>query len=395
MNAAGAAAPVRVAIVNDLAVACEALRRAVARDPALTVAWTAHDGIEAVEAARRQRPDVILMDLIMPRMNGVEATREIMRAAPCPILVVTATVSGNAGLVYEALGAGALDAVNTPTFAAGATLVGGEELVRRIHLVASAQRSAAQHATASTGSAPVVAPASAPTSARFPAQFPTQFPAQFPPQFSAQATAPAGVEPAAPAIVAIGASTGGPRAVADVLRALPRGLPAAVLVVQHVSQPFMQGYADWLGAETGRRVTLARAGHAPAAGETLVAGEERHLAIGADGRLAYRDEPRAHPHRPSVDELFASLAQHARPGVGVILTGMGRDGAEGLLRLRRAGWHTIAQDERTSVVWGMPGEAHRLGAAVETLPVGRIADAVANALATQPHAHRPAHRPTD
>ena len=234
MSAAGAAAPVRVAIVNDLAVACEALRRAVARDPALTVAWTAHDGIEAVEAARRQRPDVILMDLIMPRMNGVEATREIMRAAPCPILVVTATVSGNAGLVYEALGAGALDAVNTPTFAAGATLVGGEELVRRIHLVASAQRSAAQHATASTGVVTGVAPASAPNSARFPAQFPTQFPAQFPPQFSAQATTPAGVEPAAPAIVAIGASTGGPRAVADVLRALPRGLPAAVLVVQHV-----------------------------------------------------------------------------------------------------------------------------------------------------------------
>ena len=367
----------KVAIVNDLAVACEALRRAVAQDPALEVAWTAHDGAEAVEKARRQRPDVILMDLIMPRMNGVEATRAIMRAAPCPILVVTATVSGNAGLVYEALGAGALDAVNTPTFAAGARIVGGEELLRRIHLVARAERCGAQDAP---GAAAASSASNAPNAARAPSASAPHGAASTPARTAPRAPHSDSRAPhaatAARAIIAIGASTGGPRAVADVLRALPAPLPAAVLIVQHLSQPFMQGYADWLGAEIGRPVALARPGHLVAAGDTLIAGEERHLALGPDGRLVYRDEPRAHPHRPSVDELFDSLALHARPGIAVLLTGMGRDGADGLLRLRRAGWHTIAQDERTSVVWGMPGAAHRLGAAVETLPIEFIAGAI-------------------
>lgn len=346
----------RVAIVNDLAVACEALRRAVLRDPALKVAWVAHDGLEAIECAKRDRPDVILMDLIMPRMNGVEATRAIMRDAPCAILVVTATVSGNASLVYEALGAGALDAVNTPTFGAGAELKGAEELLRRVHLIARAEGLA-------TGSPPGPAPA------------------------EVVQVAPAVRRPAAFAttrIVAIGASTGGPRAVADVLRALPKPLDAAILIVQHVSVAFVRGYAEWLAAETQRPVELARDGHAPRAGEVLVAGEEMHLQLGTDGRLSYHSDPRTHPHRPSVDELFLSLARGARPGIAVLLTGMGRDGAEGLLRLRRAGWHTIAQDERTSVVWGMPGSAHRLGAAVETLPIDRIAPAIAAKLREMP-----------
>ena len=126
----------RVAIVNDLAVACEALRRALASDPSLTVAWVARDGAEAVQCAKRDRPDLVLMDLVMPKLDGVAATREIMRVAPCPILVVTATVSGNAALVYEALGAGALDAVNTPTLGGAGGVAGAEELVRRLRRVA-------------------------------------------------------------------------------------------------------------------------------------------------------------------------------------------------------------------------------------------------------------------
>ena len=332
----------RVGIVNDLAVACEALRRVVARDPSMSVAWTARDGAEAVECARRDRPDLVLMDLIMPRMDGVEATRLIMRESPCPILVVTATVTGNAALVYEALGAGALDAVNTPTFGPGAAVAGGEELLERMRRVGRKQK-----------------PLAAPSAAR--------------PAAHAGPTA-------LPRVVAIGASTGGPRAVADVLAALPPSLDAAVIVVQHLSAPFMQGFADWLAAETRRGVALARPGHALRAGEVLVAGEERHLVVDGAGRLAYRDEPADHAHRPAVDELFASLAAYPRAGVAALLTGMGRDGAEGLLRLRQAGWHTIAQDERTSVVWGMPGAAHQLGAAAETLAVGRIAPAIVAAL---------------
>jgi two-component system response regulator WspF len=176
--------------------------------------------------------------------------------------------------------------------------------------------------------------------------------------------------------VAIGASTGGPRAIARVLAAMPKPMPWTVLVVQHVSCEFVAGFAEWLAGESGRTVRLARAGERPKIDEILVAGEDRHLVLARDGTLAYSDEPRDLVHRPAVDELFGSLARHAPPGVAVLLTGMGRDGADGLARLRAAGWHTIAQDESTSVVWGMPGAAHRMGAAVETLPIEAIGAAV-------------------
>jgi two-component system response regulator WspF len=368
----------KIAIVNDLAVACEALRRAVAEDPALEVIWIARDGLQALELAQRARPDLILMDLIMPRMNGAEATREIMRVAPCPILVVTATVTGNAGLVYEALGAGALDAVNTPSFTQGATLRGGEELLRRIHLVARTQHAAAAESVAIGRRTMPSPPPPSPPIAR-----PSLVKSAAPQSPSSRAASSAGsLAPSDPsartmcAIVAIGASTGGPRAVADVLRALPVDMTAATLIVQHVSTAFVRGFADWLGAETGRRVDLARAGQVVAAGDVLVAGEERHMVLGANGTIEYRDEPRALLHCPAIDELFASLAHYGRPGVAVLLTGMGRDGAQGMMQLRSAGWHTIAQDEKSSVVWGMPGAAHKLGAAVETLALDRIAPAI-------------------
>jgi len=349
----------RIAIVNDLAVACEALRRVLAADPSLSIAWIARDGAEAVECARRDKPDLVLMDLIMPKMDGVAATREIMRVAPCPILVVTATVSGNAALVYEALGAGALDAVNTPTIAAKGAIDGAAELVRRIRLVARAQ------------GAPMPQPPAAATRS----------------SVAAVSTRPAANAPlsaraiALPKIVAIGASTGGPRAIAAVLATLPRPMPFAVAIVQHVSSEFVAGFADWLAAETRRPVRLARAGDRLAADDIVVAGEDKHLVLSADGAVAYSDEPRESLHRPAVDELFSSLARHAAPGVAVLLTGMGRDGAEGLARLRAAGWHTIAQDEASSVVWGMPGTAHRIGAAVETLPLEAIGAAVGAAAA--------------
>jgi two-component system response regulator WspF len=358
----------RVAIVNDLAVACEALRRVVVSDPALSIAWIARDGDEAITKAAGDRPDVILMDLIMPRVNGVEATRAIMHASPCPILVVTATVTGNASLVYEALGVGALDAVNTPTLGSGGSVAGGAELLRRLHLVARMAQLRGQ-ASSSTTASPSPALSSRPTLAGF-----------APPNLAAKNVPEISPQSARPTLVAIGASTGGPRAVADVLLSLPRDLRAAYLVVQHVSVEFVAGYAQWLAAETGRRVALARSGDMPHAGDVLVAGEDRHLTLNRLGTLEYREEPKEHIHKPSVDELFISLASSARPGVAVLLTGMGRDGAEGLLALRRAGWHTIAQDESSSVVWGMPGAAHRLGAAVEVLPIRAIGPAIVAAM---------------
>ncbi len=390
----------RIAIVNDLAVACEALRRVVTSDPSLTIAWIARDGAQAVEMAAKDVPDLILMDLIMPRMDGVEATRKIMRASPCPILVVTATVSGNAALVYEALGAGALDAVNTPTLGTQGALTGATELLRRLHLVERVGRHDASSVanTSTNTSTSTNASTNASTNTNIGASVNARVPslAAAKPRSTTPTTVPTTASSTTPIssnlpenkalspIIAIGASTGGPRALAAVLRALPLDLDASVLVVQHVSVEFVAGFAAWLGSEIARPVELARRGVVPRAGQILVAGEDRHMIMNARGALEFRDEPLTLTHRPSVDELFTSLATHARPGIALLLTGMGRDGAEGLLTLRRAGWHTIAQDEASSIVWGMPGAAHRLGGASETLALDVIGSAISKRMGRAP-----------
>ncbi|MSR41824.1 MAG: chemotaxis-specific protein-glutamate methyltransferase CheB [Phycisphaerales bacterium] len=335
--------PLRIGIVNDLALACEALRRVVCSDPALEPAWIARDGAEAVAMCAVDRPDAILMDLIMPIMDGVESTRRIMRATPCPILVVTATVSGNAGLVYDALGAGARDAVNTPTLALDGSVRGGAELIRRLKMIVRV-----------ASATPVVGVArSAPSSiVRTTALAPT---------------------------ILIGCSTGGPRALGEILAALPKPIPAAVIIVQHISRDFAEGLTSWLSTKSNVVVRLAKSTEQLRVGEVIVAGDDRHLVLQSNGTLAQVDASADALHAPSVDTLFMSFAQHGTPGVAVLLTGMGKDGAQGLLALRKAGWHTIAQDQATSVVWGMPGAAVAIDAAVQVLPLESIAAATLTA----------------
>ena len=330
----------RIAIVNDLALAREVLRRVVLSVPGYEVAWAAADGEEAVRKAAADRPDVVLMDLVMPVMDGVEATRGVMRAAPCPILVVTATVGGNFDLVYRAMGAGAVDAVDTPTLGPAGVANAGP-LVERLRKLEAALR---------TPAGPAV-------------------PARVtPPPSSA----------VGPPVIAIAASTGGPTALAAVLGSFPADLPAAVLVVQHIDAAYASGLADRLAAGCRLPVRAARDGDRLTPGVVLLAATDDHLELGPDGRLRYTPEPRSVPFRPSADVLFASLvARGPRTGVGVVLTGMLHDGAAGLLGLRRAGWHTVAQDERTCVVYGMPKAAAELGAAAEVLPLDRIGPAVA------------------
>ena len=322
----------RVAIVNDLKLAVEVLRQSVLRIPGAEVAWIAEDGRQAIERCAEDRPDVVLMDMQMPVMDGAVATREIMRRTPCPIIVVTASIQANLDRVYDALGAGALDVTTTPTFGPGGSIDGLDALARKIDHVRQLEHG---HAV------------------RLP---------------EASRAAPSGR-----GIIAIGASTGGPQALAAVL---PRGmeLPAPVVIVQHIDRAFAPGLAEWLARETGHAVTIAQDGQAPTVGMVHVACSDDHLVL-ESGRFAHRAEPRTLAHRPSVDVFFESLVGQPR-GVAVLLTGMGRDGAEGLRALRRAGWHTIAQDEATSVVWGMPGAAVALGAAVEVLPINRIAQAI-------------------
>jgi two-component system response regulator WspF len=328
----------RIAIVNDMRAAAEALRRVVESLPGHSLAWTAADGVEAVAMARRDRPDLILMDLLMPHLDGAEATRQIMGSSPCAILVVTATVSGNISLVYDAMGYGALDAVDTPALGPAGEVTGAGPLVEKIGLIAKL----------------VGVPAASPR------------------------TPPGSTATTPPRLLAVGASTGGPKALCDLLLPLPHDWNVAVVIVQHVDVAFAPGLATWLSDRTGWTVRVATEGCLPRAGDVLLAGTNDHLVMTAGGGLEYRAEPRDVFFRPSVDVFFESLAAHAaRPGVAVVLTGMGRDGARGLAALRKKNWHTIAQDEATSVVWSMPKAAVEAAAAVEVLPVGRMPAAIA------------------
>ena len=348
--------PFRIAIVNDLAMAREALRRVVLQIPDTAVAWMANDGADALAKARSDRPDLVLMDLIMPVMDGVESTRAIMREAPCPIVVVTATVEGNASRVYEAIGAGALDAVDTPRLGSGGAQ-GDRALVAKVQSVRR-MRDEDRLPAARTAR-----PAREPDPAAPPA--------------AAFGTAPC-------PIVAVGSSTGGPQALATLLCGLPPARGYAVLVVQHMEPPFLPGLAQWLSSQTAQEVRLARPGERPAPGAILVAGEPRQMVLASDGTIAFTDGPPGLVHRPSVDVLFSSLAAaKCAAGAAVLLTGMGKDGAAGMLELRTAGWRTFAQDEASSVVWGMPGAAVALGAAERTVPMSGMAAAVAEAMAAR------------
>jgi len=327
----------RIALVNDTTMALEALRRVLATEPRHSVAWSARDGEEAVRRTALDRPDLILMDLLMPGINGVEATRRIMAATPCPILVVTASVGARAGLVYEALGVGALDAIRTPSLLEPAASA-GRDLLRRIRQLERLTQ-----------------------------------PAQNRPSANARAGAAVGRNPgsvpAAPPLIAIGASTGGPAALASCLGQLPADLGAAVLVVQHIEAQFAPGLARWLGGQISLPVETVREGDPLRPNVVQIAATNDHLIVRADGRLGYSPDPPLEPYRPSVNVLFRSLLQPwFQPGVAVLLTGMGRDGGQAMLELRRAGWHTIAQAEASCAVYGMPKAAVDLGAAVEVLP---------------------------
>lgn len=322
----------RIAIANDLPLAVEVLRRVVV-GAGHAVAWVARDGEEAVRKAAADRPDLLLMDLVMPTLDGAAATARVMAASPCPILVVTATVSGNYGLVTQALGAGAVDAVALPTTGPH----GSRDLVAMIAKVARKLRQSAD----------------------------TPMPGEL---LAPWARAP---------LVLVGASTGGPQAVGELLTQLPATFGAAVVVVQHIAEEFARGLGDWLRPKCRLPLRLARVGDRPAAGEVLLSGRDDHLVFEPDGSLNYTCRPLDTPYRPNIDTFFDSAPPASRPGVAVLLTGMGRDGAEGLLKLRRAGWATFAQSEATCAVYGMPEAAAKLGAARYVLSPAEIGQQIA------------------
>lgn len=325
----------KIGIVNDSPLAVAALRRALALDPSFEIAWVAGDGAQAVQMAASQTPDLILMDLLMPVMDGVEATRRIMAETPCAIVVVTMDLGRNASQVFDAMGHGAIDAVDTPTLAEAHAQLAAGPLLRKLRNIGRllAGRVAPQHTLTA---------------------------------------APRAV--AAPRMVAIGASAGGPAALATLLGALPADFGAALVTVQHVDEAFAAGMAAWLDGQCALPVRVARAGDTPQAGTVLLAGTNDHLRLTGPNRMAYTEQPCDYLYRPSIDVFFESVVEHWRGDViGVLLTGMGRDGALGLKAMRERGFLTIAQDRATSAVYGMPKAAAAMGAAAEILPLPCIA----------------------
>jgi two-component system response regulator WspF len=327
----------KIGIVNDMPLAVEAMRRVLALEPRHEVIWIAHSGNEALQRLAERKPELVLMDLIMPGMDGVETTRRIMARHPCPILVVTVSVGTNTRRVYEAMGCGALDAVDTPPLGRGDLASQAAPLLNKIATI--------QRLTGGDG---------IPRS----------------PALARRIRPDAGGSQ----LVAIGASAGGPAALLRVLSDLPEAFSVPIVIVQHVDVQFAEGMAEWLSQGVGRLVRLVHEGDRPQRGDILLAGTSDHLVFTDAERLGYTPNPRDYPYRPSADTFFESVVQHwAGPVVGVVLTGMGRDGAIGLKALRNAGHYTIAQDQETSAVYGMPKAAAALGAAVDVLPLGGIA----------------------
>jgi two-component system chemotaxis response regulator CheB len=356
---------IRVLVVEDSLTVRRRLVEVLAADPGIEVVGEAADGKRGIELCEQLRPDVVTMDMMLPVMSGLSATEYIMAHVPTPILVVSSSLNrGELYKTYDALAAGAVDVLDKPTGDEPdgdweARLLATVKLVSRIRVITHPRARLAGLGRVGAEPRPGGAVAS---------------PAVLPARPSRR-----GYE-----LAVIGASTGGPGAILDFLRALRPPFPLPILFVLHIGEPFALAFADWLDGQTGVRVSYARDGDrvGDGVGRVVMAPPDTHLALEGD-RLRLSHGPMRHSCRPSVDVLFESAAREYGPSaIAILLTGMGRDGAAGLLAVRRAGGHTIAQDEATSVVYGMPREAALLGAVERQLPLAEIGPALAALAAT-------------
>jgi two-component system chemotaxis response regulator CheB len=334
---------IRVVVAEDSLTVRELLVEILESDPEIRVVGRAKNGAEAVELAARLKPDLITMDVHMPVMDGFEATKEIMVQAPRPIIIVSSSASQeDVELSFNAMRAGALMVVAKPDNPQSALFDGRREQFLAMAKAMSQVKVVRRWAPRTQVVTPPVALRRAP-GARL-------------------------------RLVAIAASTGGPAALQRILADLPGDFPAPILVVQHIAAGFVEGLAGWLGASCNLRVKVAEHGEPLLKRSVFLAPDDRHLGVTADARVIVADAPPVNGFRPSGTYLFASAARAYGAAVAaVILTGMGSDGVEGLKAVKAAGSQVLAQDEATSVVYGMPREAVASGVVDAVLPVDGVA----------------------
>lgn len=332
---------IRILIADDSELTRVVLRDLLSQDKEIDVICEVCDGRAAVEKTAELKPDLVIMDVMMPVMDGLDAVAEIMAATPTPILMLSAnTDPQDSRSAFGAIRLGALDVMEKPTgvVTEAFSLIASKLIAK----VKSLSRIKVIH----------------------------HYRAQRPKPPAPQVPVVAGKR----RILAVGASTGGPKAVLQLLQGLPKQLPAAVLVVQHIADGFAPGFAAWLDRETPLPVRLAEDGQAITPGEVLIAPNNRHLTV-REQRIALETSAPLNNCRPAVDALFQSLARQglAAETVAVLLTGMGSDGAAGMVSLHQQGAFTIAQDEASCVVYGMPKAAIDRGGAAQVLPLEQIA----------------------
>ena len=342
--------PIRVLIVEDSPVARELLVSILQNSPGLQVVGTARNGVEAVRLAKRLKPDVITMDVHMPEMDGLEATRQIMAETPLPIVMVTASLNKRErDLTFDALQCGALSIIEKPSMYDPPEVI--NRLADQVKLMSEVKVVRRWNRPSQ------LAPASQP-------------PAEL---AALKQNGASKIQ-----LVAMAASTGGPGILAEILRNLPANLLVPLLIVQHITTGFGQGLADWLNQQTSLEVRMAKHADEPKAGQVLIAPDDYHMVVNSLGTITLSKEPPLQGLRPAADYLFNSVARvYGATAIGIILSGMGNDGAEGLAAMRKTGAHTIAQDKASCVVFGMPAVAIELGAAEQILPANQIAAAIA------------------
>ena len=388
-NGTGDGGRLKVLVVDDSAVVRQVLSEILGADPSIELLGTASDPIFALRKMEKAWPDVIVLDLEMPRMDGLTFLRKVMSERPTPVVICSSLTQKGAETTLQALDAGAVEVVAKPTVG-----VKGFLQEASVQLIQAVKGAAATRGRMRQGAAPTPRARRPSPEGRVEGRIEGRIEGRatpprelkglkVEPKLSADAVLPAGrgapLSVTTERIVAIGTSTGGTQALEAVLTRLPRTVPG-IVVVQHMPEKFTAAFSQRLDQLCEMAVREARDGDRVVPGRVLIAPGGHHMLLvrsGAQYHVQVKDGPLVSRHRPSVDVLFRSAAQAAgRNALGIIMTGMGDDGAAGLLEMRQVGAHTIAQDEASSLVYGMPKEAVARGAAVESLALGRLAEAI-------------------